>query len=335
MKIQLLLATAESDYSEFLSNILSKKYADTFTIGICSSKDKLVDMLEVKKFDIVLGESDWVSSLGNVNAKIVLALCNEQTDNDQLTQDIGKVRKYQRISQIVSDVLESYASVASGSGKLGEDRGSVVAVWSPSGGVGKTSVALAYTTRKVSLGGTATYLTLEHFSGASAYFPGDGKSISAVFEKLTSSSDILVKSIRQHDGGSGIDYFMPPNNYDDINELTTEDITLLIDACANEMDFLVLDLPSVCDKRTQAIFEIADMILLVSDGSKTTEAKLELFINQHCVFEDNRHKMRLVLNKAATKVDSRFDLAINLPRVQTEDPISIFKTLSGNPGLDC
>jgi CO dehydrogenase nickel-insertion accessory protein CooC1 len=128
---------------------------------------------------------------------------------------------------------------------------------------------------------------------------------------------------------------MPPTNYDDINELSLEDIRLLVDVCANDSDFLIIDMPCVCDKRTQAIMEGADLILLISDGSSTAEAKLNIFFSQHCVFNDVRHKMHLILNKAAKTLNAKFDTAINLPRVQTDDPISIFKTLSGNTGLDC
>jgi len=332
VKIQLLIAGEDSDYSEFLSNILSSKYTDTFTVGICSSQDRMSETLATKKFDVVLSEPKWIPSIDIGKARLILALWCEQS-SEEPDATILKVRKYQRVSLIVSDVLLHYAGVASGSGSLGGGRGKVTAVWSPAGGVGKTSVALAYATRKA-LGGTATYLDLEHFSGIGAYFSGEGKSISALFEKLAANADILVKSIRQRDSGSGIDYFMPPNNYDDINVLTIEDIEALIDVCARNSDFLVIDLPSVCDKRTQAILELVDVILLVSDGSSTTAAKLGLFYSQHCVFSDNKHKMRLVLNKGAQTVDSEFSTAIKLPRVQTVDTVSIFKTLSGNNGLD-
>ena len=41
MKIHLLIAAAESDYAEYLSNVLSAKYAETFTIGTCSAAEKL------------------------------------------------------------------------------------------------------------------------------------------------------------------------------------------------------------------------------------------------------------------------------------------------------
>jgi len=89
-------------------------------------------------------------------------------------------------------------------------------------------------------------------------------------------------------------------------------------------------LPSVCDKRTQAVLELADIVLLVSDDSKTAVAKMDVFVSQHSVFEDIKHKTRLVSNRGARLVDSRFGKIISLPRVQSNDPVGVYKSLSGS-----
>ena len=330
MKIQLLIATADSDFSELLSNTLSARYADTFEVGVCSSLEKLADILKVKKNDVALVEPEWAHVISGSNVKLTLALWSEQSSFAETVQNVIRVQKYQRISALVSDTLEHYSAVATGFEGLNKDRGRIVAAWSPAGGVGKTAVALAYATRCASTGKSVTYLDLEHFSSTNAFFSCEGKSISTLFEKLESSADILAKSIRQVDSGSGIGYFNPPNNYDDINELTSEDLVALANVCAAISDVVVIDLPCVCDKRAQAILELADTVLLVTDGSKITESKLGVFMSQHNVFEDIRNKTRLVSNKGAKLSDTRFEAVITLPLVQTNDFVSIYKTLSGN-----
>ncbi|MCL2201828.1 MAG: hypothetical protein FWB75_07660 [Oscillospiraceae bacterium] len=331
MKIQLLIASAEKDYSEHLSKVLSAKHADTFVVASCTSQASLSDAVSARKYDVILIEPQWEGFLDAQSARLVLVLWNEHEQVPEFTSGLGRVYKYQRISTLVSDILSHYASVASGLGGVGgEGAGEVVAVWSPAGGVGKTSVALAYATRCVSNGKTATYLDLEHFSGTDAYFSGDGRSISLLFEKLHSNTEILIKSVRQHDSGSGIDYFNPPNNYDDINELTVEDVTVLTSACARSCDVVVVDLPSMCDKRTKAVLELADKVLIVTDGSKTCSAKLNIFLLQNNVFGDIKHKSELVANKGAKIQDERFEVVVKLPMVQSADPISVYKTLSGS-----
>jgi len=330
MIIQLLMAAAERDYSEYLSNTLSAKYADMFVVGLCSSQDKLNDVLSTKKYDVILVEPEWISTMNRKNVKLILALFHEQSSLPEELRNVIKVQKYQRVSTLVSDILEHFAGVAPGFGDIKGDRGQIVAVWSPTGGIGKTSVALAFATRCVSKGNTVTYLDLEHFSSADAYFAQAGKSISVLFEKLTSNAELLVKGIRQHDSGSGIDYFNPPDNYDDINELRKEDLITLATTCAHVSDMTVVDLPSVCDRRVHAVLDLADIVLLVSDDSKTAASKLNIFISQHGVFEDIKHKTSLVLNRGAKLTDTNFDKIINLPRVQSGDPVSVYKTLSGN-----
>ena len=329
MKIKLLIA-AQADYAEYLSSVLSTKYAETFAVGLCSSKEMVSDTLASKKYDIVLIESGWISAQTLKNVRMPLELWSGEPGLSGNTQNIVRINKYRRISALVSDILEQYASVAPGFADLNKEKGKVIAVWSPAGGAGKTTVALACATRNVSDGHTVTYLDLEHFPGTDAYFPNEGKSISLLFDKLASNADILVKSIRQHDAATGIDYFSPPVNYDDINELRVEDMTGIVNICSRASDVVVVDLPCVCDWRTQAVLDMADTILLVSDGSRTTAAKLNVFISQHSVFENIKSKILLVLNKGAKQADPVFEKAISLPDVQTRDPVIIFKTLSGN-----
>ena len=329
MKIQLLVA-AEADYSEYLSNTLSAKYADTFAVRSCSSKENLRDVLAAKKYDVLLVEPEWIPYVNKKNVRMVLALISERSTSTDISHDVYKTKKYQRISTLVSDALEYYSSVAPGAGDFGKSKGQIIAVWSPTGGVGKTTVALAYATRSVSLGSSVTYLGLEHFSSSGSYFSGQGKSVSALFEKLASNAELLVKGIRQHDSGSGIDYFNPPINYDDINELTRDDVTALVTICAHTCDSVVVDLPSICDGRTQAVFDIANMVIIVTDGSTTSAAKLEIFMSQHGVYEDIRHKTRFAMNKGAKTNDARFEASINLPFVKSDSPVSVYKALSGN-----
>ena len=330
MKIQLLIAVADSDYSEYLSNTLSTKYTDKFAVGLCSSQDKLSDVLSAKKYDVILVEPEWISMLHKHNLKLVLALICEESSIPESALNAVQVEKYQRISTLVNKILELYEKVAPSFDDLRKSREQIVAVWSPVGGVGKTSVALAYATRAVSNGGIATYLSFEQFSSAVTYFSVEGGSISALFERLTSNAELNVKSFLRHDNGSGVDYFCPPENYNDINKLSKDDMVFLVNTCARACDVAVVDLPSICDKNSQAVLELADIVLLVTDGCKASSSKLDIFISQHGIFESIKHKVRLISNKGAMITDTRFEKVISLPRVQLDDPISVYKTLSGN-----
>jgi MinD-like ATPase involved in chromosome partitioning or flagellar assembly len=208
------------------------------------------------------------------------------------------------------------------------DKARITAVWSPAGGTGKTTIALALAAHRVSAGKQAVYLNLENFFSTAAYFPESGKSISRVFEKLEANVQMFLQGIRQQDSGSGIAYFCGPENYDDMNILTADDVETLIKACAIGADDLVVDLSSQCDERVQRVFDLAQTVLLVADASSASQAKMWQFTSQHNVFAKIQSKAIFVNNKGAKLIDENSNKTINLPLAQSSDPVFLFKMLS-------
>lgn len=331
MKIKLLLALTNDDYAEHLSRVLSTKYEDTFDVFTCTFADRLQDMLGKNRFDAVILEPSFLSVESVRSVPLVLLLNDGQNMFAAAPEGVRQVRKYQRISSLAGTVLECCAELGSRAGAFRTDRARITAVWSPCGGVGKTSVALAYAARMVTEGKQATYLNLENFSSTSCYFPAGGKSISAVFEKLDSDVSMYLKGIRQQDSGSGIYYFCSPENYDDMNILSAGDLETLITACASESGEVVVDLSSQCDERIQKVFELADTILLVCDPSSASQAKLHQFLNQNNVFRNLFDKFVLVGNKGAAYTPAELQRSVRLPLVPAADAIAVYKTLSGIP----
>jgi cellulose biosynthesis protein BcsQ len=225
--------------------------------------------------------------------------------------------------------MEYLSEVSVGVGGYNAKRARVTAVWSPAGGTGKTTVALSFAASRISAGRQTVYLSLENFSSTSVYFKETGASISKLYEKLESNAYMFQKGIRQIDTASGIAYFCGPENYDDVNILSAEDIEKLINACAEDSDELVVDLSSQCDRRNQTILCLADIVLLVCDPSLTSQAKLRQFIHQNNIFEKIRANTILVNNKGARYTDPNLDRTVSLPAVNAAGPGSVFMTLSG------
>ena len=325
MIIKLLIGTTDRDYSEYLSNVLSERYSETFEVSVTSSTERLTDMLTGSRYDVALLEPEFTAdvSLSPVNMPLLLVEKPEIDDGSY-----NKVRKYQRISLIVGDILENYAQVSKVSSSFGAGKARITAVWSPAGGAGKTTVALAYAAKKVLEGKQVSYLCLENFASTSVYFQEGGKSISKVFEKLDSNVQMFLMGIRQQDSATGISYFCGPENYEDINILTVDDIQILLDACATGIDELVIDLSSQCDERIQKILDIVDKILLVCDSSSTSQVKIKQFINQHNLFEKIEYKTLLVNNKGSKFSDEKINKSVQLQYASIADPISVFKSLS-------
>ena len=334
MKIKLLIASGDSDYGEHLSNILAKKYADTYKVSLCSQAERLNNLLAANKYDIALLEPGLAAQADLSSIQLPILLLDDSENIIEIISSYKKIPKYQRISALAGTILENYAELGNSSNSFVANKAQITAVWSPSGGSGKTTVALAAAASKVSSGKQTLYLNLENFSSSGIYFPENGKSISKAFEKLETNIQVFMIGIRQQDSGSGIFYFGSPQNYDDMNILTANDLEMLINACAAGIDELVIDLPSQCDRKVQEAFNLADTVLIICDPSSTSQAKLKQFLNQHNLFSQIQTKTVLVNNKGAKTSEADINKVIELPLVKSTDPITIYKTLSG-ANFDC
>jgi hypothetical protein len=264
------------------------------------------------------------------SVRLPLLLWDSQSD--EIAADLKTVEKYRRISGLSGEILENYAAVAESRTGTGGARAHITAVWSPAGGVGTTSAALAYAAKSASGGANTVYLNLEYFSSATVYFAESGKSISSVFEKLAGNPEILLRGILQKDSASGIAYFCPPSNYDDMNLLDANEVRSLVKAAAALCSELIIDLPSVCDDCVKTVFDLTDKVLCVVDASKSAQTKLHQFMFQHNVFESIRGKTAIVANKGAYFKEQMPVPVVQLPllHIHAHDPTTVFKGLTSS-----
>lgn len=327
MKIQLLISAQDQDYCQHLSQMLAQEQADTFEVSICFTREKLPGILAGHRYDVGLFDAAMLEQCDVDKVTLPLVLWDEGVKLEDEQDGVGVVRKYQRVSHLAGEIMERYAKV-SGSNRLPDSGWTrVCAVWSPAGGTGKTTVALAYAARRVAEGKKVVYLDLESFSSTSTYFSQDGKSISEAFEKLGGNLELMLRSMRQKDTGSGIHYFCGPSNYDDIHILTYENMEELIVAAGQGMDEVVLDLSSVCDERCRKLLSMVDRVLLVTDGSQRSGAKLQQFTSQSNLFEQIKEKTTLVCNMGA-QATLPVEHTVRLDYVRSDNPTSVYKSLS-------
>ena len=331
MKIKLLVATDDNGYADHLSGFLAEYHADTIEVSVCRSAERLRELLKARKFDAALLEASLIEGVELSAINLPLLLWTGEEKCVDAPEELRKLHKYQRITSIITCVFEQFAKVSKVGCGSDPGKAAVTAVWSPGGGVGKTSVALAFAAKKAAEGKQAMYLNLEVFSSVPAFFNEKGKSISTVFEMLENrEGDVktLIRGIRRQDGG--IAYFCRPDNFDDMNILSADNVSALATACAGVTDELIVDMSCVCDERTRRIFEIADKIFIVTDPSLTTQTKLFQFFSQHNVFSGIKGKAVLVANKGAVISEPPTDEIIRLPYVQSANASAVYKTLSGS-----
>ena len=332
MKIKLLIATDDPDYAEHLSCGISERHADVADVSVCRTKESLRELLAAQKFDAALLETKLIGGIDLSAITLPLLLWEDTESSAAEFAKFQGIRKYQRISSIVSVVLEKYAKASPDGQALNSEKAKITAVWSPAGGTGKTTAALALAAKRVSEGKHVLYLDMEPFSSVPAYFPESGKSISTVFEMLENNDgnvEIFIRGVCRKDSG-GINYFCPPDNFDDLNILSTDNVAALIRACAGVTDELIVDLSCSCDERTRQVFLLADRVLLLADQTRTAQTKLSQFMSQHDVFDLIKNKTVFIANKGTAAGTPPAGTAISLPLVQSSDHVQVYKTLSAS-----
>ena len=132
MKIRLILATNDREYARRFTAGMSDTL-NTVSISICTNLLHLNDMLQESNYDVCLADPEVVRELRAENVKLAVMLWDQQTSQILFTPDCPKVNKFQRISSIISQLIQLYAEVADQYATSGE-RANITVVWSPAGG---------------------------------------------------------------------------------------------------------------------------------------------------------------------------------------------------------
>jgi len=330
MRIKLLIATVDIVYAKLLSDNISEHHSDTIDVSICSVLEGLHEMLSKRKYNVALVDAAMIEHIDKKIIHLPLLLRSESDDADELPQeDIERINKHQRISTIVSIILEKYAKISGNMPFCESKKANITAVWSPAGGVGKTTVALAYALSNAAQGKEVFYLNLENFSSVPGYFAENGKSISTVFEMLDDEEGnvkMLIQGISCKD--DAITYLCSPDNYEDMCILSNENIHDLVRTCTELSDELVIDLSCIYDTRTKKVFEIADKVLIVTDQSASAEVKLEQFVSQNNVYENIKEKVSFVANKGAVINETLSASTASFPLIESFEDSMVYRMLS-------
>ncbi len=330
MKIKLLLAINDKEYSGYLSKVLASSKEDTFEITTILNKEQMLNENTKYVYEIIIISEDMYCYFESIDKSKLIVLVDETRKVSSQFEKFNLIKKYQRISNIKKEVIEIYANKSEVVIKAKKGECTLSTFWSPIGGVGKTTLALAYCLQKSLQGKKVIYCNLENFSSVPSYFELAGKTISTVFEKIDSNLDIHIQSNLSLDENTGINYFEPANNYDDINILTPEQIEKFIKSCEKICDELVLDLSSTYNEKVKTMLEISTKIYLVTNSNEVCEKRMELFYLQHNVYDKIKNKIKYVYNKCNRNSTMYDKNSVVIPFINVDNYKVIYKTISIN-----
>ncbi len=281
MKIRLALLESDSSYLRRVVPMFNSRYAEELEIYSFTDVDAAMACLEEKKIDVFLASNSFKIDFTQIPKKCGFAFLVESLDINSIDQHKA-ICKFQKGELIYKQILSIYSEhVPNISGMPSSQNGAMktIAFCSPCGGVGTSTAAAACAIALANAGQRVLYLNAEIYGEADIYFSCDGQFdfsdvIYAVKSNKTNRALKLQSTVKQDQ--TGVYYYSSVRIPLDIMEMGPNDYLTL----QNELkalgcyDYVVMDVEFPKTQAAYKLFEYCNSIVLVTDSSDTSEAKV-------------------------------------------------------------
>lgn len=309
-KIRIVIADHEKSYIESLSNYLrSSDEATRFISTYFTSKTALQQFLSSNEVvDVMLISPALYDKSLHIPKETSLIFLD---DNEMKEQDTHRqsVYRYQRLNQLISNILAIYYDNNQQAGKLlaRSKQTEVLTVYSPLGGTGKSTVAANLSKQLAQNNLKVFYLNLELFNSTSIYFQSeeDNPSLQIFYFVKSESPQLLskIESLKKYDAYSKVSYFDIAISADELLEISEDDVKRLINGIVGTgtYDYIVVDLDSSLHERNIAALKECDRIIWPITNDEQSYLKTVSFLAEEAklIGKENviKDKLLLIMNK--------------------------------------
>ena len=310
-KLNIVIADSDEAYVDGLIKYLADKNSHKFQTSYFTNQNYLeAYLLKTDKLvDILLVSPELYNDslpLQRINTVILLSTgrLNEGYE------EYSVINKYQTGDKLVSNIINIFTERNPDEVHIQnyDKRTKVIGVYSTEGGSGKTTVSIGAASQCVIRGLSAFYLNLEEIQSTPMFFDcKSDQNLSHIFYYLKEKSrnlNIKIEAVRMEDRDSGIHYFAPPDSAREFEEISPEEIKLLIQQLKqmNYYDVVYIDMSSSFGEKNIAILEECDEILLLQTQQMIAKIKINSLIKElsnikvkdDCSLAD---KVSIILNK--------------------------------------
>jgi pilus assembly protein CpaE len=250
----------------------------------------------------VQGEADYLRRSMLAGAREFLV---KPFSSDELTASIRQVygRERDKASRLAVPVIATGGGSKDGS----MEPASVVAIFSPKGGVGRTTIAVNLAVAAASLG-TKVALVDASFQfgdvGVLLNLNPRNKSIAdLVGELATGEAESLDTFMITH--SSGVRVLLAPPSPEQAELITPLAVKRVLQGLRREYELVVVDCPSTFNEPTIAVLDESDVILTLLSLEITSVKNMRLFLEVAEQLGYDNEKIRLVLNRADSTLGIR------------------------------
>ena len=248
----------------------------------------------------VQGEADYLRRSMLAGAREFLV---KPFSSDELNASIRQVWTRERDKMVRMGITAAANAAAAQKGPAGpsSDAGVVVAVFSPKGGVGRTTVAVNLAVAAASIGSKRVAL----MDGSLQF--GDVGVLLNLNPKSKSIADLVpeldageIESIDTFiiDHSSGVRVLLAPPSPEAAEHVTASHAKRVLERLRAEHDVTIVDCPATFNDTTLAILDEADIILTILSLEITSIKNMRLFMEVTDQLGYGSDKIRIVLNRA-------------------------------------
>lgn len=284
IRLNMVILDKDTMFLNQLSRYLLDK-TDKFTISSFSDIEKFREYCNGSGIDLILFSEDYLDDI-DMNLSATKILMAEGFKN--AGEGYFVINKYQKAENFLKNILMIYAeNTGNNNAMLSSDKNSFfIAFYSPVGGSGKTTLAIALAKALAEGGAKVLYLNMERISSAAGIFNDNSdKSFSEILLAAKSNNENIqlkiLKNILQ-DNESGICYINPPESAVEYSEMTDEEIMKILNELKgmSEFDYVIIDFLGEFNKRVFNILDICKKIVFTTVPGELANQKVKLFIKE-------------------------------------------------------
>ncbi|HQA57506.1 MAG TPA: AAA family ATPase [Acetivibrio sp.] len=297
-KVVVVLADTDEKYLMPLELKFIEEFKDNADMNVITDRDYFNTYFSVpREIDIlIINENLYTVDIKrhNIASLFILTESNDVSNEGEPFSNL--IYKYTSVKEIFRRVINaSTKDVLSTMGN--KEKTQVIMVYSPCGGVGKSTVslgicaALAGFHKRVLYVNTETIQSYNYMLGNKEYCPGE-------FEKLLASKkENIVDCLKGAVGFEKFDYILPFKYSASSLNINTKEFKHLVEAVkqAEMYDYIVLDSSSDFTLEKTMMMSFSDKVVIITAQDRVSCLKLEYFLNN--IDCSDKNKFIFICNK--------------------------------------
>jgi len=248
----------------------------------------------------VQGEADYLRRSMLAGAREFLV---KPFSSDELTASIRQVyaRELEKANRRAAAPVMAPGGPSGAAGGGGDRDGQIVAIFSPKGGVGRTTIAVNMAIAAATELGQTVVLVDASFQfgdvGVLLNLNPKNKSIADLVPELEAGEpESLDTFVINH--SAGVRVLLAPPSPEMAELITPTVVKRVLEALRREHDLVIVDCTSWFNETTLAILDVADTVLTVLSLEITSIKNMRLFLEVAEQLGYEQNKVKLVLNRA-------------------------------------